>query len=239
MANIRLSAKIDFTNDWEERLKRLRTYYSHKDEEGVAQWLSKDNLTIEDIIGSKRSNNKEDGRDDMDTTQGGIISSKIYQYWIEHLMNEVALNLSSLFDCVDDIVNLLKDLFIRLGMKNRIMQITEQYLKEYNDDMVSEVIADAVALTLNNFSRNFGRDYMDGKDLNYIETTAQRYGFDVDLHCDETSVTSGTVADVLSDLENSADILKKQWVEEKEVKILKRLPMYDNYWKWKIIWKWD
>lgn len=63
VANIRLSAKIDFTNDWEERLKRLRTYYSHKDEEGVAQWLSKDNLTIEDIIGSKRSNNKEDEGD--------------------------------------------------------------------------------------------------------------------------------------------------------------------------------
>ena len=118
-------------------------------------------------------------------------------------------------------------------MKNRIMQITEQYLREYNDDMVSEVIADAVALTLNNFSRNFGRDYMDDNDLNYIETTAQRYSFDVDSHCDETTITSGGVADVLFDLENSANILKKQWVEDKEVNVLKRLPMYDNYWKWK------
>ena len=41
------------------------------------------------------------------------------------------------------------------------------------------------------------------------------------------------MADVLFDLENSANILKKQWVEDKEVNVLKRLPMYDNYWKWK------
>ena len=232
VANIRLSARIDFTNDWEERLKHL-CEYSHKDVGEVAQWLSKHDLTIDDIIGSKKNNRGEDEREDMDTTQGGIISSKIYQYWMDHLMNEVALNLSSLLDCVDDIVNLLKDLFIRLKMKNRIMQITEQYLREYNDDMVSEVIADAVALTLNNFSRNFGRDYMDDNDLNYIETTAQRYSFDVDSHCDETTITSGGVADVLFDLENSANILKKQWVEDKEVNVLKRLPMYDNYWKWK------
>jgi hypothetical protein len=219
---IRAKAGINPSAKYEENKKLLCKYY-HSDYESIKRELSKENITIEDIIRNTA---------EISTTKADIIVSRIIDYWENYLSQISIRKINEYVYPADNIIIMLKNLFDILGMKQTILEKVEDYLENYDIDFAPNVIADSISLLLNDFSSSLGYSFMKEKDIVEIKNKSKNFQFEINIDNKKSIQVSDSLSEIFSALDNSANILKKQNINENDIRVLRKIPLYDNFWNW-------
>ena len=218
---VRLQAGIDMSATYEENKQRLCRHYN-TDFDTLAADLHKDGISIDDVLR---------GGSNVLTSQTDVIVSRIIKSWEDALFSSIAKQLNSYVEGADYIVSMLKSLFARLEMRKLISKTVDTYLKEFDKDFVPNIIADSIALILNNFSASLGNDFMNEKHLKDIDKLSEMHDVKIDKNKIDTKGPKDIEA-VFAALDSSSEILKKSEKTDEDIAMLKQLPLYGNYWNW-------
>lgn len=224
---LRANIGINLRDEVSVNLKKLIDYHGVNTEEELRQLFENEEFeySVEDII-------LRDSNTYITTTD--ILIKNIIIAWVEHI-NESVKKLKDYIPFTDEIATMFKDLLDLLNVKKELTQKIEQYENKFGKDEILNAIADLSALVLNNFISTVGRKYMSDNQLDIIKQRAEICNVEIDLSPKniEKERLPQPLDETLLALDKSIEILRDNNFGNNEMFVLRKLPFWDNYQKWK------
>lgn len=217
---IRVQAGVNLDDDKEKNIARLCEHFTC-DEARLKEVLAKQGFTIDDVV-LKPS-------EDLGS-EAAILSKRILEYWDDFLNSQVE-KLDTLLPHSSELVLTFQKLGKALKVRKHITDKVNEYIKMFDEENLPNAVADYASLLLNRFISDVGRDMMADAELHNIEMKAHSCGLEVDLSekASTTSYNKRPIEEVLSVLDESAELLKESNVDKSA---LEKLPLWSNFMKW-------
>ncbi|MBQ9418661.1 MAG: hypothetical protein IJU19_08800 [Bacteroidales bacterium] len=217
---IRAAAGINLQDSREENIRKLCLHFNC-DEQQLTRHLGKHHCTIDEITSKSIT---------TPTTIGDVVANHILDFWVAHL-NSQALKLEPILPHAEEVVYMLTSLQNKLGIRKILTDKINQYCTIFNPNEQPNAIADFVALTLNNFVSNAGRNYIPDDAIGDISRKAQVCQLKIDTSANawEISRKPQPLTETLNALDNAADIINQPNID---LSTLKKLPLWNNFFRW-------
>jgi len=226
---IRLTTpELNITADFETNLKVLCEKYMKPSVEVCKQDFEKENIDLDELFYGNINRIKS-----FSTT----LAESLQKYWFdESLLGRNYNELCEIFSesTVNDIVDMLKALFIKLHLTDKIATSIRKYVDRYdNIEEAQEMIADISAEIINKFITTIGYFYF--TEENIEEMRVANINNDLGLNLDHNylsydSFSPDMVSTLFEVLDNLPDLLKENPINQE---ILKNVPSFSNYKKWR------
>lgn len=218
---LRINAGINPSDPKEANLKKLCEYY-HTNEEMLRAGLKMQNIDIEDVVS---------GQNDTMTTEADILAKNISNYWCTYI-DEASCKLSKTLIHAETIAYLYVTLFRKFNIRQIIATKIQEYANNIEDkDVLSNIIADSVSLLLNDFVTSVGHRLMTDEDKTKITSDAYELCIPVEK-IDDSTKAQASLKDTMEAFEKSVETLRFQSFDENSRRMLRRLPLWDNFKRW-------
>ncbi len=222
---IRHMVGIDEDDERTVKLQKLMDYHKVASIEDLANIYSTKDFRIDDIIA---------GPEEFCSTEADVIAKHVMNLWMDSLdkANEM---LSKEIPFAEEVIKMFKTLANELRIKKKIANNMARYDQIFNSSHERlNAIADYVSLELNNFISTVGRKHMSESHLKQISQRVNICQIDVDLSENgiEASRTKQDIKSALGALDASAEILRHIKFEDSDMQTLRRLPLWDNFFRW-------
>lgn len=201
-----------------ETKEDLLTYFDGRDEE---------HPLLDDIIS---------GDIDALVTKADVIAKRIVDDW-KLFLNE-RLSTNNLLTESGEICTRLQLIFDKLNIRYRLKQKISEYCRnDINTDnaSLSTIIADHSAFVFNDFISNIGYNFLTQKDIESIKQKAKHLNIDIEFPVQEHS-NNRQITDLMNTLltiQESEKVLEQGVFTPDKQKLLRNLPLWDNFYKWK------
>ncbi len=167
------------------------------------------------------------------TTVGGIVANKIIERWVDFLNNQ-AVALEPILPHAGDIVFSIIALSNKFGVKKELREKISSYVNLFGCNELPNAIADFASITLNNFVANVGVDHIDKSELEDLKVKAEVCNIDIDTTDvkSDRSCKKRDLVDTLKAFDEAARVINGNDVQGNKL-ILRKLPMWDNFWRWR------
>lgn len=211
---IRNMAKISLSDSREVNIQKLCNRFDCSYEE-LEEKLAQKGFALEDLISNGRH---------VATTVEELVANDIFDDWGE-FMNERVTSLDEYMPHSRYVSQMFQVLCQKLGVKDLVTKRIGSYIKMYPEDDRPNVIADYVALTLNNFICSVGRTYMTDDDIAIIRKKADSCNIEIDLSSEVSDVRRVQV-----EVKPDPDVINA--LKALEDASLMKLPFCDNFRRW-------
>lgn len=215
---LRAQAGINTNDAYDENVRKLCDCLKCNDAEELESVLKEKGTSIEEVISSES---------EALTTIGRVIAKHIEDYWTDYV-NSCAKELADVLPHSDNVVRMLVVLFKKIHIGKMISKRIDDYCRMYNENALPNVIADYVALSLNNFVSSVGRQHMTPADIEEIQKKAGKCGVEIDFDVLGLKDTNNgqSFIEALEALDAATDI------DHAGSDTLRRLPLWDNFHRW-------
>ena len=219
---IRFNAGIMPTETAEEALTKLIDYYG-LDRQSLADNFEAQGIALDDII---------EGNENIPTTWADVIVLHISQLWFSRL-NEAVAHLEGKVNHADRIAVMLQVLYSDLGLKSMLTDKVANYLSAFETSLQPNVIGDCAAVMLNNFVATVGHDYMTAEHRAKALENARELSIRVDVNEVPAGDVDMTLGEAMNAFDKSSEIMQGRGYAMQDMAILRRLPWWDNFMRWK------
>lgn len=122
----------------------------------------------------------------------------------------------------------------KFGVKKELREKISAYVNLFGRNQLPNAIADFASITLNNFVANVGVDHIGKSELEELKGKADVCNIDIDTS-DIKSARRGKkrdLVDTLKAFDEAARVINENDVQSSKP-ILRKLPMWDNFWRWR------
>ena len=219
---IRLNAGIMPNDSKQVALDKLINYYG-LEQQSLADNFESQGIALDDII---------QGNENVPTTWADVIVLHISQLWFDRL-NEAASHLEGKVNHADRIAVMLQVLYVDLGLKNKLLADVQKYLNTFETSLQPNVIADCAAVMLNQFVSTVGRDLMTPEHRQQALQNANELNISVEVNEIPANAQAMLLDEALFAFEKSTDIIRGGVRSPQDMDILRKLPWWDNFMRWK------
>lgn len=215
---LRVQAGINTSDGRDVNVEKLCDCLKCNDEGELEGVLKEKGTNIDEVISSKS---------EALTTIGRVIAKHIEDYWTDYVNSRVKVIVDTMPHS-DDVIRMIVALFKKMCVGKMMAERIDEYCRIYNDNALPNVIADYVALSLNNFVSSIGQSYMSPTDIEEIQKKAEKCGVKIDFDviglkdADKTQ----SLTEALEAFDTATDI------NHVSLDTLRRLPLWDNFCRW-------
>ncbi len=214
---LRKTIGINLSDSRDVNIQKL-CHWGQCDIDKLAKDFEERGFTIEDVI----ANDTESL-----TSVADVVARNIIQFWRDYIYKQ-AKHIDGYIPHSEEVVFMLMNLLAKLNVEKKIAEKMHVYSDLFDEDTISNAIADYASLTFNMFVSNVGGDYITSEDLESIKIKADACGLEIDLTSDCYKVVRDpqSIEEALQELDNSSKIDK---VNNDQ---LRKLPLWDSFQKW-------
>jgi len=217
---------LNATASFEENLENLRYHYEQPTKEICQEFFENEGIDLNELFF---------GNCERVKSFSDVLAETLENYWFEHYMPKNWESLSSALPEADlqDIKDMLRRLFTKLGISKTISERIRNYVDGYrNIEDVYEMIADISTELINKFINTVGLDYYTDstfKDLEKVKENIKGLTWDhKELQFEQNSKSE--VADLINKIHDLPLLLNQNPLPKEK---LKMLPNYRNYIMWR------
>lgn len=219
-SRIFMSAGLDSTISREENIERLCDYLGVDDEDECRDELGSidlDKLLSHNQMVSGRADNLVDAV--LDLWHDRVLLGRTVHVFEDELPS------------VSNIVTQLWTLFRLLDVRSQLIARVKRYLDETNDETAVGIIADYLAMVLNEFASTFGYAYYPTAERQRLMELNRR----IRLNIDENLINAAQPEQgmgLLADLYRQREVLSGMSFSQADRQSLQRFPQYMHQWRW-------
>ncbi|OQP39818.1 hypothetical protein A4H97_16485 [Niastella yeongjuensis] len=226
---IRLNTpNLSLTNDFDTNLEILRKAYEKSSLEQCRLDFEKEGINLHELFYGNKNRIKNYSK---------TLAEELEAYWFDQCLKvKLYTNLQEVFSEseIGDITTMLRSLFHKLHLVDRIAESIRKYVDRYDKiEDVQEMIADISAEIINKFVNTIGFAYFTEERIVDIRTANVNKSLGLELNHDALShetFTTENVAELFDVLDKLPDLLNEPQINQD---IVKNIPRYSNYKKWR------
>lgn len=221
---IRAMVGINPNDNYNDNVKKLCDYYGFESD-ALAEVFKGQGCTLNDVV---------QGDSETLVTVADVLAKNFINCWTDHI-NMSVKSIEKYVPHADEIAEALQTLLRILGVRKKLVDDISGYQLIFSEDDQPSAIAAMASLVLNNFVSTFGRQYMTESHKENIRKKAEicKINF-VDLSDSGFQLARApqSIEDVLNTLTISENINRASIGTSESKKILRKLPLYDNFMRW-------
>lgn len=218
---LRANTSIDLNDPREVNIEKLKEHFGFTSDQALKEYLSEVGVDLDEALSNQRRTL---------TTVAEIVTRRIVDHWKAHL-DDIVGELRNEMPHAGVIVEMLKALFTRLGMIERMDKRIANYITLFDEDEQPNVIGDYAALTLNRFVSSVGREFIDDAEIQVLNEKAQLCNLKVDFSSEgwEATRKPQPLESTLEVFDRYAEIINNPRMD---MNMLNKLPFWSNYRRW-------
>jgi hypothetical protein len=232
-SNIRMAVRLEPNNN-KGNLARLRIAYEkpaiseHYTIEDLKKEFVAEGIDLDELFDWLNTNYEQV------RSKAGIWAEELFEYWLNNcLQNNIHMIGNILYDKLDDIKEMYKKLFLKLGISKIIEEKTRHYMIDSRDsENMHEMISDISTEIINNFIISVGCDYFDKSDFDDLKLANEKNSLGLVLEHDELDFIENSkegVAKLISLSTQLPELLNKRPLPIE----VKQLPNNSAYIRWR------
>lgn len=219
-SQIFMSAGLDSTASREENIERLCDYLGVDDEDECRDELG--SIDLDKLL----SHNQ------MVTGRADSLVDAVLDYWHERiLLGRTVHAFEDELSGISNIVAQLWTLFRLLDVRSQLIACVKRHMDETDTETAVGIIADRLAMLLNEFASSFGYAYYPTAERQRLMELNRR----IRLNIDETLINATPTEqgmDLLADLYRQREVLSGKSFSLADRQFLQRFPQYMRQWRW-------
>ncbi|MEZ5013567.1 MAG: virulence factor SrfC family protein [Chitinophagales bacterium] len=222
-SNYRLVVPVELDDTAEKYFERLCKHYEKTTEERIQAFrleLEENNIDLEELI---------KGNSEMIKNNAQQLADVLLEFWFEYIDLDDKLVIQNIFggnNSLDDIRDMFKKLFKKVGLAKRIAEKIRRYVDGHSKtDLPYEIVADISAELLNKCINSVGYEYFDQSEINDLRVANDKNNLGLIIGNDFISA-EGTIEEVFKNIKMREENMSTQ------PNLIKGLPSYRNYIAW-------
>ena len=207
---------------YNENLAVVMDTLGASDKEECQQILAAQGVDLERLLGTNQ----------MVTGVAEKVVSKVEHYWANDFMTGYCAEvLKGKLNSAPDVIAMLMRIYSQLKVHDSLVKLVDELLTTYEGDNAVGMIADMLAMQLNNFVSSYGFDWMTQQQQQKVMNDISRLKLRIstDMLTERKEVRG---VELLSVLDQAHKTLEGSGFVTKDRQVLSLLPQFNRMWKW-------